>query len=143
MVSRTLSQLYSTPRSIGKGGCAAVYRAVHRETGVTVALKISSINDSMDFVIREWLIYKRLTLHCPPGVGIPRPLEFGVTRNTGESVSTWMTLELLGPTVEELTRIGSISKYNFLEVCPSKPTMFKQSGGITNSGNPSQENWDS
>lgn len=116
MVRKTLSQMYSAPRCVGTGGCAKVYRSVHKQSGISMALKICCINDSMDLAIHEWLTYKRLISHCPDHIGIPRPLEFGVIKNNDESISTWMTLELLGPSLEELARIGKIGRGNFLQV---------------------------
>lgn len=116
MAKRALEQLYYVPASIGRGGCATVYEAVHRESGVMVALKICQQSDAIDYAINEWIAYERLQLHCPSAVGIPRSLEFGVIRNNDESVSLWIALELLGSNLEDLTRRGQIGRQRFLQV---------------------------
>lgn len=116
MTKRTLNQLYSIPAPLGKGGCATVYEAVHRESGVRVALKVCQSSDAMGYVVHEWLVYKRLKLHCPCAIGIPRPLEFGVIMNKDKSLSAWIALELLGPSMESLSQKGQIGRQQFFQV---------------------------
>jgi hypothetical protein len=111
-----MPHLYILEGELDRGGCATVYKAVHVGTGAEVAFKVSSVADCPDYAVTEWLSLQKLSFECPSTIGIPDTLEFGVFKSADGAPSTWMSLQILGPSLDVLLRRGQIRKESFLQV---------------------------